>query len=89
MRKYLAAIAAAATVASFLLLAPSAHAIPVGAASGIQLGLAQTSMVEKVVRICQRNVRTGQQICWTDRSRPPTVCHLVRERDGSRRIDCY
>jgi hypothetical protein len=87
MRKYLAATAATATIASVLLLAPSANAVPIG--TGIQRGLAETSLVEKVVRVCQRTVRTGQQICWTDRSRPPTVCHVLRERDGSRRIDCY
>ena len=81
--------AATGLVAAFFLLTPSAHAMPTGAASGIQRGLAETGMVEKVVRICQRNVRTGQQICWTDRSRPPTVCHVIRSRDGGRRIDCY
>jgi hypothetical protein len=82
-------LAATAATALFFVLAPSANALPVGAASGIQHGLAETSVVEKVVRICQRNVRTGQQRCWIDRSRPPTVCHVLRMRDGTRRIDCY
>ena len=89
MRKYLAAIAAAATVAFTFLLAPSASAIPVGTASAIQRSLAETSLVEKVVRVCHHNVRTGQRRCWIDRSRPPTVCHVIRERDGTRRLDCY
>jgi hypothetical protein len=88
MRKHLAALAATAAGA-FLLLAPSANALTVGTASGIQRGLAETSVVEQVVRVCNRNVRTGQEVCWIDRSRPPTVCHVIRQRDGSRRIDCY
>jgi hypothetical protein len=87
MRKVLLATAAAA---SFVLLAaPAANARPVGAALGIQQGVAESSLIEKVVRICHNNVRTGQRRCWIDRSRPPTVCHVVRERDGTRRLDCY
>jgi hypothetical protein len=86
MRHYFAAIAAAA---SLCFLAPGAHAMTVGTAPGIQQSLAKTSVVEQVVRICHRNMRTGRRVCWIDRSQPPTVCHLIRERDGSRRLDCY
>ena len=87
MRRYLTALGAA--VSLFVLLAPGANATMVGTAPGIQQGLAKTSAVEQVVRICHRNVRTGQRTCWVDRSRPPTVCHVIRERDGTRRLDCY
>ena len=85
MRKHLAI----AATAFFLLPASTANALTVGTVSGLQRSLAETSTVERVVRICNRNVRTGQETCWTDRSRPPTVCHVIRRPDGSRRIDCY
>ena len=78
-----------AAAALFVVLSPSANALTVGTAFGVQRSLAETGAVERVVRVCNRNVRTGQEVCWTDRSRPPTVCHVVRQRDGSRRIDCY
>ena len=87
MRKYLFAAAAAASL--FVLPHSAANARPVGAALSIQQGLAETSLLEKVVRVCHHNVRTGQRRCWIDRSRPPTVCHVIRERDGTRRLDCY
>jgi len=85
MRKYLAI----AVAVFFLSPASSANALTVGTVPGIQRSLAETGTVERVVRICNRNVRTGQEICWIDRSRPPTVCHVIRQPDGSRRIDCY
>jgi hypothetical protein len=89
MRHYLSATAAAATVAFFSLLAPDANAMTVGTASGIKQGLAETSMVEPVVRVCRTNMFTGRRVCWIDRSRPPTVCHRIRGRDGRTRLDCY
>lgn len=78
--------AAAATVSFVLLLAPSAHATPVGAASGIKQGLAKTSAVEQVVRVCRHRFFTSRRECYVDRSRPPTVCHRIR---GTNRLDCY
>jgi hypothetical protein len=87
MRQNLAA--SAATVSFVLSFACGASAMTVGTTLGIQQGLVEASLVEKVVRICQHNVRTGRRVCWIDRSRPPTVCHVVRERDGTRRLDCY
>ena len=90
MRPYFAAITTAATISFFLLPAPGANAMPVGTASGIQQGLAETNMIEQVVRVCRRDARTGRQVCWIDRSRPPTVCHWVRDpRTGQLRQDCY
>jgi hypothetical protein len=86
MRYIFAAIAAAAFVC---FLAPGANAMTVGTAPGIQHSLADINVVEKVVRVCRRDVRTGQRVCWIDRSRPPTVCHRVRGRDGIVRLDCY
>jgi hypothetical protein len=88
MRLHFAALATAATLGFFMLPAPAANAMP-GTASSIQQGLAATNMIEQVVRVCHRNVRTGQRRCWIDRSQPPTVCHVIRERDGTRRLDCY
>jgi hypothetical protein len=89
MRTYLTALAAAAIVASIALPAPVANAATVGAAPGLQRALDEISPLRKVVRICHRNMRTGRRVCWIDRSRPPTVCHVVRERGGARRVDCY
>ena len=89
MRLHFAALATAATLGFLLPPAPTANAMPAGAAAGIQQGLADTNLIKQVVRVCHRNVRTGQQRCWIDRSRPPTICHVIRERDGTRRVDCY
>jgi hypothetical protein len=89
MKNTLAALSAAAVVALLSMSAPAANAMPAGTALGIQQGLAATSLTQKVVRICHHNVRTGRRHCWIDRSRPPTVCHVVRERNGTRRLDCY
>jgi hypothetical protein len=89
MQKYLAVLTAAVAGAAIVLLASSANALPAGTGLSIQRGLAEIDTVERVVRVCNRNVRTGQEVCWIDRSRPPTVCHVIRQRDGSRRIDCY
>ena len=86
MRYYFAAIA---TAASLCFLAPGANAMTVGTAAAIQQSLAKTSVIEQVVRVCRRDVRTGQRVCWVDRSRPPTVCHWVRDRNGNRVQDCY
>jgi hypothetical protein len=58
----------------------------VGSASGIQQGLAETSAVEKVVRVCRHRFWTSRRECYVDRSRPPTVCHHLR---STSRRDCY
>lgn len=89
MKKHLATLAAVASLSGFAWLPLPATAMPVGAALSIQRGVAETTLTKPVVRICHNNVRTGQRRCWVDRSRPPTVCHVVRERDGTRRLDCY
>lgn len=78
--------AAAAAVSITLLSTPSANAITARTAPGIAQGLAETNMVEKVVRVCRHNFWTSRRQCWTDRSRPPTVCHHLR---NSSRRDCY
>ncbi len=86
MRQYFTGIAAAAAVSFSLLSGPSAIAMTVGTASGIQQGLASTNPVEQVVRVCRHRFFTSRRECFVDRSRPPTVCHRVR---GTNRLDCY
>ena len=49
-------------------------------------GLAETIAVEKVVRVCRHRFWTSKRECYVDRSRPPTVCHHLR---NSSRRDCY
>lgn len=83
MKTYLAALA---TAAALSFIAAPVQASTVGAAAGIQQSLSKNSMVEQVRRVCQRNMFTGKVRCWTDRSRPPTVCHRIR---GTNRMDCY
>jgi hypothetical protein len=79
-------ILAAAVVSFFLLPAPGASAMTAGSASGIQQGLAETSAVEQVVRVCRHRFMTSRRECYVDRSRPPTVCHHIR---STSRRDCY
>ena len=86
MRRYFAFMSAAAIVSFGLLAAPAASAMTVGTASGIQQGLAETSAVEKVVRVCRHRFMTSRRYCYIDRSRPPTVCHHIR---STSRRDCY
>lgn len=86
MRQYFAATSTAVTLSFFLWFVSGANAMTVGTASGIHQGLVNTNVVEQVVRVCRRDVFTGRRVCWTDRSRPPTVCHRVR---GTNRLDCY
>jgi hypothetical protein len=87
MRRTIASMAALVAAVSFsFLLTFGANAMPVGSASGIKQGLAETSAVEKVVRVCRHNMWSSRRVCWTDRSRPPTVCHHIR---NSSRRDCY
>jgi hypothetical protein len=76
----------AVAAAISLSLAPSAIAMTVGTASGIQQGLAQTNAVEQVVRVCRHRFLSSRRECFVDRSRPPTVCHRIR---GTNRLDCY
>ncbi len=85
MRTYLAALAAV-TAISFAAPSAPAHAITVGTAHSIQQSLSKMDMIEQVRRVCTRNMFTGKVRCWTDRSRPPTVCHRIR---GTNRMDCY
>jgi len=87
MRRSIAFMAAIVTAASFsFALVPAANAATVGTASGLKQGLAEISTVEKVVRVCQHNMFTSRRVCFVDRSRPPTVCHHLR---NSSRRDCY
>jgi hypothetical protein len=75
-----------AAVSLSLLLTAGASAVTVGTAQGVKRALAETSAVEKVVRVCRHRFWTSQRYCYTDRSRPPTVCHHLR---NSSRRDCY
>jgi hypothetical protein len=87
MRRILASMAATVAAVSFsLLLTTGAGAVTVGTAPGVKRALAETSAVEKVVRVCRHRFWTSQRYCYTDRSRPPTVCHHLR---NSSRRDCY
>ena len=84
MRRSFTSMAVAAAIS--LSLAPSAIAMTVGTASGIQQGLAKTNAVEQVVRVCRHRLFTSRRECFVDRSRPPTVYHRIR---GTNRLDCY
>ena len=86
MPRYFVLMAAAAAIPVCLLLAPAAIAMTAGTASGIQQGLAKTSAVAQVVRVCRHRFFTSRRECFVDRSRPPTVCHRIR---GTNRLDCY
>ena len=86
MRRYFVFVSAAALVSFALLPTAWASAMTVGSASGIRQGLAQTSAVEKVVRVCRHRFWTSRRECYVDRSGPPTVCHHIR---STSRRDCY
>jgi hypothetical protein len=86
MRRFSAPLAAAVLVSLSMLLAPGAGAMTVGSASGIHQGLAKTSAVEQVVRVCRHRFFTSRRECFVDRSRPPTVSHHLR---ATSRRDCY
>ncbi len=86
MRRSTALMAAVVAAVSFSFLVSSANANPVGTTAGIRQGLAETSAVQQVVRVCQHNMFTSRRVCFVDRSRPPTVCHHLR---ASSRRDCY
>ena len=62
-----------------------ANAATAGAA-GLKRGVAEMDAVQKVVRVCQHNMFSSRRACFVDRSRPPTVCHHLR---NSSRRDCY
>jgi hypothetical protein len=79
-----AAVVAAASLS--LLFMSGANATTVGAASGLKQGLAEINAVEKVVRVCRHHMFSSRRTCFVDRSRPPTVCHHLR---NSSRRDCY
>jgi hypothetical protein len=86
MRQHFAFAAAVLTISFSVLLVPGATAMTVGTAAGIKQGFAETSAVEKVVRVCRHRFFTSKRECYVDRSRPPTVCHRIR---GTNRMDCY
>jgi hypothetical protein len=75
-----------AAVSISLLLTTAAGAVTVGTASGIKRAMDETNAVEKVVRVCRHHFWTSRRTCFVDRSRPPTVCHHLR---NSSRRDCY
>ncbi len=81
-----ALLAASAIVSAAALLPSAAGATPVGTAAGIQKSLSENSMIEQARRVCRHDFWTSRRVCWTDRSRPPTVCHHLR---NSSRRDCY
>jgi hypothetical protein len=81
------AVGLAASLLSLAVMLPSgADAMTAGTAPGVKNALAETSSVENVVRVCRHRFFTSERRCWTDRSRPPTVCHRIR---GTNRLDCY
>ena len=86
MRRLFWLVAASALVSIALSLPQGAGAMTVGTVSGIQNALAQTSLVESVVRVCRQRSLKGGRTCYIDRSRPPTVCHHITT---SSRRDCY
>ena len=86
MRRSIALAAAFVTAASLSLFVSGANATTVGAAAGLKQGLAEINAVEKVVRVCRHRMFSSQRYCYVDRSRPPTVCHHLR---NSSRRDCY
>jgi len=91
MRRTLAFMAApiavfGAAVSLSLLLTTGASAVTVGTAQGVKRALAETNTVEKVVRVCRHRAWHSGRVCYVDRSRPPTVCHHLR---NSSRRDCY
>lgn len=77
---------AASVMALLAMLPPGADAKTVGTATGIQSAMVETSGIEQVVRVCRHRFFTSRRHCFTDRSRPPTVCHRIR---GTNRLDCY
>src|SRR6476620_793116 len=81
IRQHFAFAAAVLTISFSVLLVP-ATAMTVGTASGIRQGFAESSAVEKVVRVCRHRFFE----CYVDRSRPPTVCHRIRRTN---RMNCY
>jgi hypothetical protein len=85
MRRHFA-LAAAAAVVSLLAIQTPANAQTVGTAEGIRQGVTETSGIQKAVRVCRHNFKSSDRRCWTDRSRPPTVCHHIR---STSRRDCY
>lgn len=78
-------LAALAAIAA-LLSVTDARAMMAGSAPGIHQALAETSAVEKVVRVCRHQFFKSNRVCYVDRSRPPTVCHHIR---STSRRDCY
>jgi hypothetical protein len=86
MRSHFISFAAAAAIPLCLLLAPGASAKTVGTAPSVHQGIAKTSAVEQVVRVCRHRFFTSRRECYVDRSRPPTVCHHIR---STSRRDCY
>lgn len=91
MRRTLAFMAApiavfGAAVSLSLLLTTGASAVTVGTAQGVKRALAETNAVEQVVRVCRHRTWRSGRVCYVDRSRPPTVCHHLR---NSSRRDCY
>jgi len=86
MPRTLAVTVAASVISLATALAANAQPVTPKTSSGIQKSLAATSTVKPVVRVCQHDFWTSRRRCWTDRSRPPTVCHHIR---SSSRYDCY
>jgi hypothetical protein len=86
MQRYFVFLSATAAVSLSLLSAPGVNAMIAGTASGTRQGLAETSVVERVVRVCRHRFWTSRRECYVDRSRPPTVCHHIR---STSRRDCY
>ena len=88
MRLCFAAIAFTVSVSTSVLLAGGANATIGEPTPGVRQAPAKTNAVKQAVVVCRRDATTGQRQCRIDRSRPPTVCHVIEE-NGRRRLDCY
>jgi hypothetical protein len=63
MRRALLTLTAASTILTAAALIP-ASAMTVGTASGIQVGVAETSAVDQVVYVCRHRYFTSRRLCW-------------------------
>ena len=63
MRKVLLFLAAASAIVAAASVVP-ASAMTVGTASGIQTGLADTSVLDEVAYVCRHRGYSSRRVCW-------------------------
>ena len=63
MRKVLLFLAAAFAIVAAASVVP-ASAMTVGTASGIQTGLADTSVLDEVAYVCRHRGYSSRRVCW-------------------------